>query len=350
MDYKDTLVRNERKIYDIHGGKILVFGDLHFSSSFEGKHKSYIKDCYITMKLIEDHVKEEKPKAIFFLGDLCGVQERNIRDRQFLTRVLMFFATLYNITKGNVYSVKGNHEMGDFSDFDMLIGLGYIKNPKYVDYYGDDNLEVRFHFVNYGDENKKLEINTSGATNVVLGHGEYIIEGVTEWYPSKAGVELKKLHNFCGVELVFSGHIHLPSQEMLYTTLSNGETIGLFYPGSPSRVVERIDDCWYVLFEYDESQKSTGYDAKLMGLPPATEVFYDDKEFVGDEAFEYGDSEEDMEESEIERHSKALDVVIEEVLNSRIVTGDLFKQIDIIPADKAEKEIAKKYLRKAMEV
>lgn len=342
MEYS-VLQSTERGAYEVHGGKILVFGDLHFSSTFEGKHKSYVGDCFTTMKLIEDHVKKHKPKAIFFLGDLCGVSERNIRDRQFLTRVLMFFATLYNITKGNVYSVKGNHEMGDFSDFDMLISLGYIKNPKYVDYIGEDEVELRFHFVNYGDEHKKLELNTSGASNVVLGHADYYIDGVTAWYSAKAGVELKKLNNFCGVELVFSGHIHIPSQEMLYTNLPNGESIGLFYLGSPSRVADRYDDCWYVMFEYDSKMKSTGYDAQLFGLPPASEVFYKDSEFVGSES-------DEEEESDEERHSRALDVVIEEVMNSRIVTGDLFKQIDIIPADEAEKEIAKKYLRKAMEV
>lgn len=339
----DFFQPNERGTYELHGGKILVFGDLHFSSTFEGKHKSYISECYMNMELILNHVKKEKPKAIIFLGDLCGVSERNIRDRQFLTRVLMFFATLYNITKGHVYSVKGNHEMGDFSDFDMLVGLGYIKNPKYLDYYGGDDVELRFHFVNYGDEHKKLDLCQSGASNVVLGHADYYIDGVTSWYSAKAGVELKKLNNFCGVELVVSGHIHIPSEEMLYTNLPNGESIGLFYTGSPSRVADRYDDCWYMVFEYDEDNKTTGYDARLMGLVPAAEVFYDESVFIGEDG-------EEIEETEEERKNKALDVIVEEVLNSRIVTGDLFKQIDIIPADERDKEIAKEYLRKAMEV
>ena len=329
----------ERKSYTINGGKVLLFGDLHFSSTYEGKHKSYIQDCYITMQLILKIVKEEKPSAVIFLGDLCGVNERTIKDRQFLTRVLAFFGTLYNLTKGNLYSVKGNHEMGDFSDFDMLVTLGYIKNPLYVDYVGDGSTELRFHFVNYGDERKQLTLTSSDASNVVLGHADYYIEGVTEWYSSKAAVELKKLNNFCGVDLVFSGHIHIPSEEMLYTELPNGESVGLFYVGSPSRTAERFDDCWYAIFEYNSESKSTGYDAKLMGLPPASEVFFEDSSFVG----------EAKEKTEEERHAEALDVVVEEVMNSRIVTGDLFKQIDIIPADKEEKEIAKKYLRMAME-
>ena len=328
----------ERKSYTVNGGKILVFGDLHLSSTYEGSHKNYILDCYTTMELIVKYVKKEKPSAVFLLGDLIGVNERNIRDRQFLMRVIMFFGTLYNLTKGNVYAVKGNHDIGDFSDYDMLVGLGYIKNPKYVDYNGSNGLEIRFHFVNYGDEKKKLELVQDNASNIVLGHADYYIDGVTTWYPSKGYVELKKLKNFCGVELVFSGHIHVPSEEMLYTTLSDGEAVGLFYLGSPSRTAERYDDCWYVSFEYSEENSSTSYDAKLMGLPKADEVFYPKEDFELSE-----------EEEEQDKQNKALEVIVNEVMSSRIASGDIFKQIDIIPANEEVKELAKKYLRLAME-
>lgn len=340
MEYNIEQFNNIRGSYEVNGGKVLVFGDLHLSSTFEGKHKAYLEECYLNMQRIIDLVKKHKPSAVIFLGDLCGVNERNIKDRQFLTRVLMFFGSLYHMTKGNVYSVKGNHEMGDFSDFDMLTSLGYIKNPKYVDYIGDGNVELRFHFVNYGDENKQLDIHPD-ASNVVLGHNDYYIDGVTNWYSAKAGVELKKLSNFNGVELVFSGHIHIPSEEMLYTTLPNGESVGLFYTGSPSRVAERINDCWYIIFEYDTEEKSTGYDAQLFGLEPASSVFYDEEDY---------NLEDEEELSEEKRHSEALDIVVNEVLNSRMVSGDLFRQIDIIPATDEEKNIAKDYLRRAMEV
>lgn len=334
---KSKTVGFERKCYTVKGGKVLTFGDLHLSSTYEGSHKDYMLDCYTTMELIVKHVKENKPSAIFLLGDIIGVNEKNIRDRQFLMRVIMFFTTLYNVTKGNVYAVKGNHDMGDFSDFDMLVGLGYIKNPKYVDYEGDNGLEIRFHFVNYGDEKKKLDIVKEEASNIVLGHADYYIDGVTTWYPSKGYTELKKLKNFCGVDLVFAGHIHIPSKEMLFTTLSDGESVGLFYLGSPSRTAERYDDCWYVTFEYIQEQGSSTYDARFMGLPKADEVFYPKEDFELDE------------EAEVqEKKNKALEEIVEEVLNSRILTGDVFKQIDAIPADEEVKELAKKYLRVAM--
>lgn len=328
-----------RKGMVVKGKKVLVFADLHFSSQYEGKHKNYAYDCFDNMGKILDIVKKEKPDMIVILGDIIGVRERNISDRQFLMRVVIFFGMLFNLTNGNVYVVRGNHDTGDFSDFDFISGLGYFKNPKYVDFVCEGNKEIRFHFVNYGDERKSLEIEKEGASNVVFGHADYYIDGVTTWYSAKQGrVELKTLDNFCGVDLVFSGHIHTPSKEFLYTNLPDGEVIGLFYPGSCSRTAERFDDCWYVTFEYSGDESGVNYDAKLMGLRDAKEVFFEEEEFISE-----GDAEE------LEKKNEALGIIIEEIFSSRLATGDLFGQIDRIPADSDVKELAKEYLRRAME-
>jgi len=330
-----------RKSFEVKDGKILIFGDMHFSSSYEGQHINYTLDCYRNMERILELVTKEKPKAVFFLGDLVGVNERNLKDHQFLMRVMMFFAKLNSACKGNVYSVKGNHEMGDFSTFDLLTGLNYVKNPTFVDYYGKDSKEVRFHFVNYGDERLALEIEESeDYSNIVLGHAEYFIDGVTNWYSAKQGIEVKTLKNFQGVELIFSGHIHTPSDEVLYSNLPNGDPIGLFYPGSPSRTSERFNDCWYVAFDYSKDNMSTIYNAELFGLPSAEDIFYPK------ENFEIDENELTIEE----RQNRALDDIVDEVLNCRIDTGDLFAQIDLLPSSLDVKDMAKKYLRQAMEI
>jgi predicted phosphodiesterase len=289
------------------------------------------------MNLITEVVKREKPAWIIFLGDIIGVNERNIRDHQFLMRVLLFFETLNNITDGHVYTVKGNHDCGDFTDFDFLVGLGLIKNPEYLDYEGKDGVEVRFHFVNYGQEHRKLDI-LSNASNVVLGHADYYVEGVTTWYSAKQGIELSKLGNFCGVDLVISGHIHLPSSEILYTTLKDGKPVGLFYTGSPSRTAERIEACWYFYFEYSETENSTDFSAELMQLPSVEDTFYPPENFELDE-----------EESEEEERSQKLTDIVKEIIDSRLTTGNIEHQIMIIPtADDDTKKLAIEYYRKAM--
>ena len=331
----------ERKPYRVDGGRILVFGDLHLSAKYEGTHKNYIYECYYNMDKITSICEESKPSAIFFLGDIIGVNERKISDHQFLMRVMMFFMKLNTITNGNVYSVKGNHDIGDFSDFDMWIGIGLLKNPKYVDYYGNGKLEIRFHFVNYGEERYSLDITEYPvvASNVVLGHADYYIEGVTNWYSAKQGVHLNELDNFCGVEMVISGHIHVPSDgEISYTTLKDGSTIGLFYVGSPSRVVERIDDCWYMWFEYADGE--TNYEANLFGLEPASEVFFPKEDLI-----------EEMSEEDAERvyQSEKLTEYVKEIMESRLTSGDLFGQIDLVPGVSKEiKNIAKGYLQRAI--
>lgn len=335
---------------DIHGGKILVFGDLHISSSFSGQHKNYQYECYKNMDIIISLIEKENAKSVIFLGDLVGVNEKNIRDRQFLMRTQNFLSTVNKLTNGNVFSVKGNHDMGDFTDFDFFEGLGYIKNPEYIDYYGrkpgsnkDDNLEIRFHLVNYGEERKKLKLSNPEdcASDIVLGHSDYYIEGVTNWYSGGKNIELGSLDNFKGVSLVFSGHIHNPSDEILYTNLNDGSSIGLFYVGSPARVVERFDNCWYLIFNYtklEDDEWGTMFDSSLMGLDPADEVFYPKEDFI----------EEDSEEAERIHKSSKLTDIVKEIIDGRIMSGDLNHQIDIMPGVSDEvKKIAKDYLEKA---
>lgn len=330
----------------IVGGKILLFGDLHLSSSYEGQHISYISDCYANMEKIRNICEENKPSAIVFLGDLIGVNERSIRDRQFFMRVLQFFEYLNSLCNNNVYSVKGNHDAGDFTDFDFLLGMNLIKNPDYIDYYTNDGKyhEVRFHFVNYGHERDELSLldMNSGVSNVVLGHSDYYIDGVTNWYSARNGVELCGLDNFCGVELVVSGHIHIPSEQILYTVLKDQSSIGLFYTGSPARTAERFDDCWYVCFECMQDEEGNWYtdcNPLLMGIPNAEEVFYPK------ENFEVGEEED---EDPVAVQSEKLTNLVKEIIESRITSGDIVNQIMINPAaDEQTKKLAVEYYQMA---
>lgn len=337
---------------DVYGGKLLIFGDLHISSSFSGQHKDYLFECYETMDRILELVQKEQASAVVLLGDISGVNEKNIKDRQVLMRFMMFLSMLNRATNGNVFAVKGNHDCGDFTDFDMVLGLGLIKNPKYINYYGkkpgskkNEGLEVRFHLVNYGDEHHRLNIASAedNASNVVLGHNEYFIEGVTNWYSAGGDVRLSNLDNFIGVSLVVSGHIHVPSDEILYTTLKDSSSIGLFYLGCPTRVSDRYDDCWYFTFQYEKMEDgdwSTSYDAKFFGLKPASEVFYPKEDFV--------DDSEDDELSERVNNSAKLTEIVKEIMEGRITSGDLNHQIDVVPGVRPEvKALAKQYLEKA---
>ena len=329
----------------VEGKKILVFGDLHMSSSYEGQHVNYMLECYENMELIKKICDEAKPDAIVFLGDINGVNEQNVRDRQFFMRELLWFEYLGRITGGRVFAVRGNHDAGDFSDFDFLLGLGLIRNPRYIDFYvplegGRLSWEVRFHLVNYGYERSALAVTPSEdcVSNIVLGHADYFIEGVTNWYSAKQGVEVSRLDNFCGVELIVSGHIHIPSTQVMYSRLKDGRDIGLFFTGSPSRVAERYDDCWYVDFSYNFTDGATDCTPCLMGLKPAEEVFYPEESF-----------ELESEDVALARErSEKLTALVKEIIEGRITSGDIISQIYAVPGvDEETKKLAADYYNQA---
>lgn len=330
----------------VTGKKILIFGDLHMSSSFEGQHISYLRDCYENMELIKEICTREAPDAIIFEGDINGVNEQNVRDRQFFMREILWFEYLNKITEGRVYAVKGNHDIGDFSDFDFLIGLGLIRNPRYIDFYvpledGEESHEVRFHLVNYGYEKSALALTPEDdcVSNIVIGHADYFIEGVTNWYSAKQGVEVSRLDNYCGVELIISGHIHVPSSEVMYARLKDGRDVGLFFTGSPSRVAERYDDCWYVEFSYNFEDGATDCTPKLMGLRPVTEVFYPEEDYALEESDELAEARE---------RSEKLTALVKEIIEGRITSGDIIGQIRAVPGvDEATKQLAVDYYNKA---
>lgn len=338
MVSKETVT--DRKSFKVVGGKIFIYGDLHLSSTFEGQHINYLEECLYTLDTIKNEVLRERPSAVFFLGDIIGVRERNIKDRRFLRECIRFFMLLNEVTNGNVYAVKGNHDFGDYSDFDLLVGLDLLKHPQYVDYYGKNKLEIRFHFVDYGDEKKRIFVPTGEeCSNVVLCHCDVQIPGVTTWYTTRDGVVLSSLNNWSGVDLVIAGHIHNPSTEIAYTTL-NDASVGLFYPGSPARVAERYDNCWYMVFEYNTEAEETDYSAKLFGLRKVYEVFYPKEAFL--------DYEEELVDEK--GRTQSLTNIVKEIMSERMLTGDLFAQIDVLPSASPEvKLIAKKYLQRAID-
>lgn len=278
MNWKDTQPILE-------GRDLVIVGDTHLSSKYQGTHINYIETSYLTMqhilRLVKKHKKSNGKVALVLLGDLFGVKERNIHDDQFFDQVYTWFYSLNVLCDGHVYSVKGNHDMGVYTTFDLMVNMGLLKNPKFIDFCTDKgDLEGRFHIVNYGQERAELDYpDNSEAANFVLGHADYSIKGVTAWYDSPSQVEVATLENFKDVSAIISGHIHTPQQP--YTVdMPDGNRLQLFFPGAPSRVTERFPDCFYVYFSYDRTTGDTNFDTELMGLRPIDEEFIPESEII----------------------------------------------------------------------
>lgn len=327
----------EEKGFDVDSPVILVIGDLHLSSKYRGSHIDYEENCMDimvrTLSILRD---EDRPVTLFLLGDVFGVKERNITPQpRFFSKVLEFFKELNTITRGRVFSVRGNHDYGEFPDFNIFEQLGLIKNPDHVDFRPNGSFEGRFHFVNYGNEYRDLDMAGDGVSNIILGHNDFAIEGVTNWYGSDSNIDLRKMLNFRGADLLISGHIHDPSEEVYSCNIGTDHEIDLFYPGCPSRVSQRYDECYYVQFEFNGD--GTDYNMHKYGLKPAEEIFHP------------AESEVTKEESEEEHlRSARLEDILLEISEKSIFSGGLTQQIKNVPyASDEAKKIAIEYLELA---
>lgn len=345
---------------NVYGNGIATIGDLHESDIYKGSHINYLKNCFTVNAKILNKVEEMKPSALVLLGDVVGMNDRLIKRREVLCHLCNFFKQLNAICP--VFAIRGNHDSGAFPEFSFLEGLGYIKTANttdgFIDYYPDESFEVpeaRFHLVDFGYEKEPLKLADGDVSNIVLAHNNFIVTGQTTWYSKADGIELNSLTNWCGVDMVVSGHIHNPSPMEVVTTMVDGSTCSLFYPGCPTRPTKdlaKYDHVHFTTFTYNEEGQYTDWNALPFELEPAEEVFRK-------EALESSktDEELDMEDMTDEQVAVVLEgerrenlkKLINEVVTSNITTSDPIKQIEIYPnVSDNVKAICKRYFNEAV--
>ena len=323
---------------DIKGGEIMIIGDLHFSDVFHGRHKDYLSECFWVLGRLTELIEERRPSGVVLLGDIVGWQETNIRNRQVMSMFFKVFRRWNAVCQ--VFSLRGNHDMRGYPDFNILEEFGLITTSAgcggYIDYYGYDGQELpeaRLHLVDYGDEHRQLDI-LSGTSNIVLAHADFRIDGVTPWYPEPGAIELGTHMPFSDVDMVVIGHIHAPSPDMYEVTMPSGKSCSLFVPGCPMRVQwdsSMWESVWTVHIRYNGTD--TSVDTLPFALQPIDEVFESKESFI----------EEDSAE-EVERKA-ALKDVLDDLLKYRMTGGSPIDQVQMIPgASQAAKDMAVSYL------
>ncbi len=322
---------------EVHGGKVLIFGDLHFSDVFTGQHKDYLSNCCKILHDIEEKVAEQSPSAIIFAGDIVGWSETNIKNREILAMFCGFWKRINENCP--VYAVRGNHDMKGYPDFNLLVELGVLRTPRVIDYYSETGEKViRFHLIPYGSEHDPLDIDLN-AKNVVIGHNNYMISGCTTWYKAGDGIELSELENYCGIDMVVSGHIHAPSPELYKTVMRDNSECGLMYLGCPTRPQrESYNACWIMDFhaELEDDKYEADMIALLWDLVPYEDLYFTKEEIL------FNVDEQELEDSV---RKEKLSEVLSDIMKYRMLGGDPMQQIDVIPnASSDAKELAKKYL------
>lgn len=328
------------------GHEVMILGDLHFSDVFTGKHINYLDDCFWCLRQISDKIEAERPSAVVLGGDIVGWVETNVKDRQVFSMLCKVLRSWNEICP--VYAVRGNHDLKGYPDFQFLAEFNLIITSSmcdgYFDYFayeGQEKPEVRFHIVDYNSEDRALNV-LEGTSNIVLGHNNFTINGLTTWYNEHDGIELGMLQNFADVDMVISGHIHNPSPEIIATRMVNGKSCMLFYPGCPTRPVRdsnMYESCWYLFVRYNETTGESDVAPEEFQLKPSSEVFYAEETFVDEK------TEDEVQE---ELRKGALKDVLSDLLVYRMNTGNPIDQVDRIPnASPEAKEVAKSYLQLA---
>lgn len=316
--------------------KVLIIGDLHISDRFSGKHINYLENCFDCLDMIEKSIVDNNITHLICLGDWIGIglAEKNLKERSSLLRLIQVLQRWNKLLNGNVYSLRGNHDIGkNMTDYDFFVSIGLLKNVPILDIGS-----CRFHLFNYGEETRKIEIDDD-KYNIGCFHTNLLIEGLTTWYRGGVGVELSTLNNLYGISMAIAGHIHNPSLRMVSTSIADS-SISLFYPGCPTRPrlePNMWDKCYGVVFTITDDIMNM--DLITYDLKPFEEVFknIEDENSV--------DDDEETAPFDVE----ALNDILNELQFFNLNSGqDYVSQIKRVAGlDKAAADIALKYLEDA---
>ena len=253
--------------------KVGLIGDLHFTDKPVGKFIDYFEVCKDVAEKISQMIISENLTHLFLAGDLVGVSngDNTMRTNAARLWLIQMFAQWSQLLNGNLYCLRGNHDGGAHTcDFDILMGAMLIKHVDYVDCGA-----FRIHMIDYGDDNRSLDLSDDSKVHVAFMHSHLTVENKTNFIPFQGGTELSTMRNLKGCEIVACGHIHNPSLGYVSTSIE-GEDVHLIYLGCPTRASsnDRWDKTQVLVLETDEVNGVTNAMQKVItfNLPPKDDL------------------------------------------------------------------------------
>lgn len=258
--------------------KILIVGDNHLSSNNRSNHTNYAKESLDCLKFITGLIDERGIDYYIDLGDISyGKFELAYR-----AEVESIYTNRYNSLQGNCFGVRGNHDVSNkgISEWEY-----YTKHRKLINnsdkivivsdgykYFDTDN--IRWHLVDFGHEDTKLELKGNGCVNFVCAHNflKFNSSNVANF---GKGIDVDQFENFYGVDGIFCGHIHhnLTLQGSICKDGSSKDAF-IYYPGSIVRTdfVKNLPEHGEVLIVHNNS---SGLSFEKVSVPwiPEEEAF-----------------------------------------------------------------------------
>lgn len=183
--------------------RILIHGDLHLTSREVTEHRNYAEFSLYILKEINNIAQKEKCNLVIGLGDFGDCK---VTDLRYISKIHNILKEQAKITRQPKIELVGNHDKlsdGYMSLSEYFTDIRLIAQPPYID---ADN--VRLHLVNYGEENKHLDI-LKGHKNIVLGHNKFNIKD----YEVSGEFRDRHLEEWLDVDLIISGHIHIGNEQ-----------------------------------------------------------------------------------------------------------------------------------------
>lgn len=332
--------------------KITVIPDLHLDDVFEGKHINYQQDTIDTMTLVLNYVIKEKPDLVVLVGDVIGVRpgRSRVKTRTYLAQIITFLENL----APNVIVLKGNHDISLDSDFDFLEKIKTIKTVREVGSEIDINPTgkqddvLRLHLRDYGAEKASLNIKGSEAgTNIVIAHNDFYIAGQEYRRHSDSAIDLTKQTQWRKADMVLSGHIHTPSQELEQYHVLGDTTddphifLNLGCPSRPSHA-ELYNASWIVTLSKSDTDAEGNWNSKFdfLELKDYHEVFTKESTIVSELTEQL--------ETYTEEHNLDLQNTIDTLMQYGPQSRDIKEQIDtVISATPEARTKAKNFIDQA---
>ena len=185
--------------------RVLSYGDLHLLSKDYGAHKNYQADSMYSLESVLEIARKYKVTHIIGLGDLSYGRITRLEYRR---QVEDIFKELMDITNGNHYSLKGNHDSASYgmTEYEFYVSKGLILPSKNITL-GNVNITM----IDYGKIGKtEMNIKNIGSDkNIVYVH-DYVRFKDTMMPNFGKAIYIDENKDLYGSDYIIAGHIHSP--------------------------------------------------------------------------------------------------------------------------------------------
>lgn len=237
--------------------RVLIYGDPHLCSKRVGYHKDYAEHSLNNLRYIESLVREHECDTVICLGDFAdGTFSLNYR-----LEVDKVLQDLNGYTKGNHYTLKGNHDVSTagLTEYDYYTNKGLIKNTDVLELDG-----CNIYFANYGCIDD-IKLRDNGKKNILLSHDYLVFNGSKGVNPYYKPIYVEDCLNLLDMDLIICGHIH---NKVRYTK----DGVHIIYPGSSSMgSIDSDTTCYFIILDCDEDN----YKLNFIEYSKSKEDLYD---------------------------------------------------------------------------